>query len=160
MRNNATFALGVSRFFAVCAIITAVAAGFLEATLLAGFACFDVCPPPARYFSHLFPTLALLLAPCLVLALLALLAFLWHCGARGQRSRANKQVIYFLVGGVIGAVVVGGAGLLAQALLPVTSDGLLQEQPLVTWAQLLGLIIMAVAALWTGILVRLSWSAE
>lgn len=160
MRNGATFALGVSRFFAVCAIITAVAAGFLEATFLTAFACFDVCPTSAGYFSRIFPALALLLTPCLVLAALALVAFLWHCGVRGQRSRANKQVIYFVVGGVIGAVVFGGAALLAQALLPVTSDGILEEQPLETWAQLWGLTIMTVAALWTGILARLSWGAE
>lgn len=161
MQNNgATFALGASRFFAVCAIITGLAAGFLEATFLAGFSCFDVCPSQARYFSQLFPTLARLLWPCVVLALLALGAFLWYCAAKGQRSRANKQMIYFVVGGVIGAVVIGGASLLARAFLPVTTHGLLKEQPLEAWAQMWGVTIMAVAALWTGILARRSWGAE
>ncbi len=160
MRNDTTFALGASRFFAVCAIVAGVAAGILEATLGAGFVCFDYCPYPADYFSRLFPGLALLLIPCIVLSLLALGAFLWHCGARGQRSRANKQVIFFLVGGGIGGAVLGSMLLLGSVILPVTSDGILVERPLETWAHLWGLAILLVAASWTGILARLSWPAE
>lgn len=160
MRNNTTFALGASRFFAVCAIVAGVAAGFIEATLFAGLVCFDYCPDRAHYFSHLFPTLALLLIPCIVLSLLALWTFLWYCGARGQRSRANKQVIFFLGGGVIGAAVLGGLLLVGNVILPVTSDGVLVEQPLESWSQLWGLAILLVAASWTGVLARLSWPAE
>lgn len=160
MRNNTTFALVASRFFAVCAIVAGVAAGFLEATFLAGFACFDSCPPPARYFSQLFPTLAQLLLPCVGLALLALGIFLAYCAARGQRRRAIIQAIVFLAGGLVGVSVLGGLLLLAQAKLPVNADGLYVEQPLETWAQIWGLAIMVIAAVWTGTLARLSWAAE
>lgn len=160
MRNHARFALRASRIFAVLAIVAGIGGGLFQATILSGFVCFDSCPPPARYFMQLFPALARVLAPCIVLALLALLTFLWYCGATGQRRRANKQVVFFLVGGVVSAAVLGGLALLGSVILPVTPDGVLMEQPLESWTLLWGLAVLLVVAGWTGILARLSWAAE
>ncbi len=159
MRNDARFALRASRVFAVLAIVAGIGASLFQA-LFGSAVCFDYCPSPADYFPQLFPILGWILVPCIILALLALWTFLWYCRATEQRRRASKQVIFFLVGGVIGAAVLGGLLLMASIILPVTSDGILVEQPLERWTLIWGLAVLLVVAGWTGILARLSWPAE
>jgi hypothetical protein len=160
MRKGVRFLLYLSRFFASCAVLAGLGAGFLVATFFASFTCFDTCPAPDVYFSRLLPGTAQMMAPCVAIESLALALFVGYCLAAGQAGRILRPLAVFLVGGLIGSLALYALILFGQVAVPVTEYGLVAETPAVMWMRLLGLAIVIVAGAWSGGLARLQWGAE
>ena len=150
----------VSRSLAVCAVLAGLGAAYLEASLGAGFVCFDTCPTRAPYFAHLDSLAVKELMPCVVLEALAFTAFLTYCLATRQTRRALITLLVLLVGGLLGFATLTALAQHAQATLPVGEGGLLVETPLVAWQSQWGLSLALVAGAWSGVLAYLQWGAE
>lgn len=149
MYTRAVLLLYISRFFAVCALLAGQGAGVLVMLFGTGFICFDSCPTRAFYFSRLVPGTLLLMTPCIACECLALLAYLCYCSARRRPRHVVAPVAVLLVGGALGATLLGALILHGQANLPVNADGLLIETPAEAWAQLWGFSVLIVASLWS-----------
>ncbi len=147
----------ISRFFAICAVLAGVGAGFLLATLGAALTCFDTCPTPDQYFARFAPGTANVMIPCVALEALALLIFAGYCLAAGQARRLLRQTLALLIGGLVGVVALGVVFQVCQATLPVTEYNLVAERPAEAWMSWWGLILMFVAGAWSGVLAFLQW---
>ncbi|MGZ3640001.1 MAG: hypothetical protein ACXVCX_19390, partial [Ktedonobacterales bacterium] len=79
MRKVAQFLHVASRVLAICAVLAGLAAGFLQTTIGATIICVDSCPPRDAYFSDLGPTAVRIMTLCVVLEVLALVAFVAYC---------------------------------------------------------------------------------
>src|SRR5437660_12595921 len=87
MRQVVQFLLFASRVLALCAVLAGLAAGLLQATIGATIICVDSCPPRDAYFSDLGPIAVRIMTPCVVLEVLALVAFVAYCLATRQARR-------------------------------------------------------------------------
>lgn len=153
--------LVLGRFFAICAVVLALAAGALQAIFLSAFVCFDACPEPTFFFPTEGPKAINLMIPCVAAALVALVFFVLYCLVVRQPRRAVKQVIVFAVSGAIAFVALTLILAFGQAHVALKSDGAgntyFDERSLESWESLWGLILMAVAGAWAIILARLGW---
>jgi len=158
MQKVAQVLLFASRCLAICAVLAGIGVGFLEATIGAAFVCFDSCPSREFLFLNLGPgTVLQPLLPCIVLELLALVAFVAYCLATGQARRVAMPILFLLLGGLVG--VAGLYTLLqhAQATLPVDQDGIVIPEAAKAWATWGGLSVLFVAGAWSGVLAYLQW---
>lgn len=153
--------LVLGRFFAVCAIVLAFGAGFLQAWFGAAFVCFDTCPEQIFFFPTEGPSAVKLMLPCVAVELAALALFLLYCLVTRQPRRAARQVIALVVGGAIGVIALNLILAFGQAHVALKSDGAgntyFDEGSLVAWESLWGLALMAVVGAWSIILARLQW---
>lgn len=152
--------LVLGRFFAICAVVLALAAGALQATLLSAFVCFDTCPDPLFFFPTEGPKAINLMLPCVAAALVALAFFVLYCLVIRQPRRAVKQAVVFVVGGAIAFVALNLILAFGQAHVALKSDGVdtyFDERSLESWESLWGLALMAVVGAWSIILARLQW---
>jgi hypothetical protein len=157
MRKVARFLLLASRFLAICAVLAGLAAGLLEATLVADLTCFDTCPFPGDYFSRLIPGTVRVITPCVALAALALATFVGYCVATRQARRAVTAILFLLIGGLVGVGALGALMLHGQATLTVTEYGLVAETPAFEWMRQWGLALMLISGAWSGFLAYLQW---
>jgi hypothetical protein len=147
----------VTRVLAICAVLAGIGVGFLQATFGSAFVCFDSCVTREFMFSYLGPSTAQMLLPCVVLELLALVAFVAYCLATGQARRVVMPILFLLIWGLVG--VAGLYALLqhAQTTLPVDQDGVLIPESARSFRTLWGLAILLVAGVWSGVLAYLQW---
>lgn len=157
MRKSAQLLLVASQGLAVCAVVAGMGAGLLT-LFAADFTCFDTCPTREDYFSRLGPTALRVMTPCVVLELLALAAFLAYCAATRQARRAVMPLLFVLVGGLVGAAVLGALMQHGWATLPVIEDDILAESQVRAWAQLWGLALALIAGVWSSVLAYQTWS--
>lgn len=146
-----------SQVLAICAVLAAIAAGLLQATIIAAIICVDTCSPRTSYFLYVGPDAVQLMTPCIVLDVLAVATFLAYCLATRQARRAVISLLFLLVGGLVGVAVLDALLQHAQATLPVEGDGILVRDPAQAWAQLWGLALTLVAGAWSGVLAYLQW---
>jgi hypothetical protein len=146
-----------SRSLAVCAVLAGIGVGFLEVTFGASFVCVDSCPTREFLFSYLGPSTVQWLLPCVVLELLALVAFVAYCLATGQARRVVLPILFLLAWGLVG--VAGLSALLqnAQTTLPVGPGDILIADSAESFRALWGLAILLVAGAWSGVLAYLQW---
>lgn len=156
MRIFVQFLHLTSRFLAICAMLAGLVAGFLEAVVGATIICVDSCPPRDAYFSDLGPIAVRIMTPCVVLAVLALVAFVAYCLATRQARRVVMPILFLLVGGVIGVAALDALLQHGQATVG-TDQGFLLSAPAQAWAGLWGLSLTLVAGAWSGVLARLQW---
>jgi hypothetical protein len=157
MQKVLQFLLFASRGLAVCALLAGIGVGFLQMTGGASFVCFDSCPTREFMFSYLGPTTVNALLPCVVLALLALVAFVAYCLATGQAQRVVIPILFLLGGGLLGVAGLYAFLQHAQATLPVGEGDILIAGPAETFRGLWGLTILLVAGTWSGMLAYLQW---
>jgi hypothetical protein len=160
--------LYASRFFAVCAVL----AGFGATVLGAGwadFVCFDTCPRRdvsyvngmviPGYFSGgpVSPQMMGLAVPCSALALVALLLFLAYCGLTHQGRRALIALLVALIPPIVGFVAFYYDYTQAATSLPVDSDGVLLEGPIVSFVSLWYVGIGLLLCVWSAALAYVQW---
>src|SRR5215469_9506523 len=102
MQKVAQFLHVASRSLAICAVLAGIGVGFLQMTAGAAFVCFDSCVTREFMFSNLGPGTVQALLPCVVLALLALGAFVAYGLATGQARRVLMPILFLLIGGLLG----------------------------------------------------------
>ena len=151
----------LGRFFAVGAVLLALAAGFLQAWFGAGFVCFDTCPERIFFFPTEGPRAIKYMTPSVACALVALAFFVLYCLVTRQPRRAVKQAVVFVVGGVIAFIALNLILAFGQAHVALIPDGAgntyFDESSLEAWESLWGLALMAVVGAWSIILARLQW---
>jgi hypothetical protein len=159
MRHVVWFLPCVVRGLGICAVLAVLALGLL-AIFGASFGCFDTCPTRTVYFAGLGPAAVQVLTPCVVLAVLAVAAFLVYCLATRQARRAVLVLLVLLGGGLVGVAVLGALAQHAQATLPIwggEAGDLLVETPFESWAVQWTWALTLVAGAWSGVLVYLQW---
>ena len=142
MRKGVWLLLPSSQVLTVLACLAGLGAGFLIATLGATFACFDTCPTSDDFFVHLGPETLSLMTPCLALETLALAAFMAYWVAMGKPRRVLKPLLVLALGGLIASVALIALLTHGQNTLPVTTYGLLAEDPVTQWERYWGLAIV------------------
>ena len=157
MQKVAQFLHVASGVLAICAVLAGLAAGLFMATFGSALICFDTCPTREDFFSPRGPIAVQLMTPCVVLAVLALVAFVAYCLVTRQGRRVVMPILFLLVGGLIGFAALDALLQHGQATLPVGEDGLVAETPAQAWAQLWGLALTLVAGAWSGVLAYLQW---
>lgn len=157
MRQVIKLLFVASRGLAISAMLAGVVAGLLAATAGAGFMCFDTCPSRDDYFANLGLVAMQVMAPCIVLEVLALAIFLAYCVATGQVQRAVKPIRFLLIGGLAGVATLYVLLRYGQATVPIDPNGYLLETPAQEWGQLWGLALMLVAVVWSGVLAYMQW---
>lgn len=157
MRKAAPVLHFISRLFAICACIAGLVGGLFMAWLASAI-CFDFghCPTTETFPIWAYTSMRVMM-PCVALELLALAAFAPYTIVTGQARRAVRQAAVFLLGGLSGGAVLGALFLLGRANLPLTPYGIFVEGPVETWASLWGVVLLVVAATWSGILASLEW---
>jgi hypothetical protein len=153
----AEFLLFASRTLAICAVLAGIGVGFLQMTAGSAFVCFDSCVTREFMFSYLGPSTVQTLLPCVVLKLLALVAFVAYCLATGQARRVVMPILFLLVGGLLGVAGLDALLQHAQTTLPVGEGDILIAGPAESFRALWGLAILLVAGTWSGVLAYLQW---
>jgi len=144
-------ALGI---LAVLALLFTLWAEGLET----GFSCFDTCSPPAQYFPRKVPNALFDLAPCIVLAAVALLVFLVYCLLTRQFWRAFIVLVFFLVVGLLGMSTLDALVRYGRTTVAVDGEtGLLVEHSVMDWAHRWAQTVVLLGVVWSGGLVCLQW---
>lgn len=146
VRTKAAILPPVARVLAILAGTAGVGAGLLTSTFGADYICFPSCPSQAWYLRVFALTTLLSMAPCLALAVLALLIYLGYCIATGHLRAMMVPVLVFVGGGVLLAAL----ALVGLALLDF-SVGALEN-----WEAAWGLALMVVSAAWSALTVWLA----
>jgi hypothetical protein len=147
-----------SRVLALCAVLAGLFGGLLMATIGAGLICFNTCPSPEFYFSQLGLYALFFLIPCSVLAALALVLFLIYCLSTRQPRRALSVFLFFLVGGLLGVVILDALLQLSLATFPVQGEhGLLIGGSGKPWASQWALAVLLIAVVWSVGMASLQW---
>lgn len=155
MSRGAWWLLFGSRLVGVIAVLVSIVVGLYITLMSVAFVCFDTCSTPDFYAAHY------LLAPpaaqvvCAALASLSFLLFLGYCFVARQPRLIIPPALILVVGGVVAAAALWAFMLYGQSGLPVTSDGLLVESAVESWQRTWSLTVMAVAMVWSGVLVYL-----
>jgi hypothetical protein len=151
--------LALTHIPSILAPLAALLTGCPMSWFALGFACFDTCSTPDYYFAQLAPREALFMLPCVVLAALAEAVFALHCLDTRQTGRALFVSLFFLVGGLLGAVALYGLAQLALVALS-QADSPDVNQQAANWFRLWTFALILVAVVWSGSLALLQWTAE
>jgi hypothetical protein len=157
MRKVTQSLLFASRGLAVCAVLAGTGVGLLQATIGPAAVCFDSCVTREFLFSYLGPSTVQMLLPCVVLELLALVAFGAYCLATGQARRIVMPILFLLIWGLVGVAGLNALLQHGQTTLPVDQDGVLIPESARSFRTLWGLAILLVAGTWSGVLAYLQW---
>jgi hypothetical protein len=122
------------------------------------FTCFETCPTPAQYFPWKPPGALFALAPSIVFATLALVAFLVYCFATRQFRRALTVLLFFVIVGLVGVIALDALLQYGQTTVAVDPEGgLLVEDSVMAWANQWALTVLLFAVVWVGGLASLEW---
>jgi hypothetical protein len=149
-----------ARVLAILAVLALLFTLWMEG-IGVGFTCFDTCYTPAQYFTNKAPSAFFSPTPTIVLAALALVVFLVFCLATRQPWRALIVLLHFLVGGLLGIVVLNILVQYGRATVPVDPEGgLLIEHPVMDWARQWAQTIVLLGVVWSGGLACLEWGCR
>lgn len=160
LKRALTALLYLSRFFGMCALVVGIGAGLLVTWIIAALTCFDNCPAPDDYFSHLVAGTTWVMQPFLALVALSFVTFVAYCLVTGRVRRAAIQTFALLIGALISGAALYGLFQLCQMNLPVTAYGQVDEEAAVAWMRWWGLALVALSGAWSGVLVSLQWTIQ
>jgi hypothetical protein len=123
-----------------------------------GFTCLDTCYTPEQYFPNKVPSAIFALIPTIVLATLALVAFLVYCLATRQFWRALTVLLFFVIVGLVGVAALNALVQYGRATVAVDPEsGLLVDDSVMEWANKWALTVLLFGVVWAGGLACLEW---